>query len=559
MKMKKNNTTKKLVFLLPALFFAGNEMIFANSDSSSKDNSSASSVVSKESVAGKKKTCELCEHIKVEPAAATKEITIEASGNNYQPYVQVGGTRFFNVHESKAAATADLFIPLWQNGLTDLIFTDLRVNDRSGTPFEGNIHLGYRHLFSESQQSIGLYGAFDRKKTQFGNYFNQFTFGGEYWIQDWFVGANYYQPIGNTEKLIDRVIIDITPLVADQAIMGVNLTSEKAMPGVDAEVGYEFTEGLVGYVGGYYFGANNAATVYGPRARLAYDWSLSNGRRILGIFDKVGLEAGIQRDKPRGVTGYLSVNVRIGWLFDKKAALQGISRHMIDPVRRDIDIVSGSVTKKELKALSFEDMLNREFEKDPGYIAAAPTVKAELDERVDSAIKAMPEDKLLNLDIDKTSYHPSVKAGIRVHREHVLNRTNHNGFEYYKKTYLWLNDPVYSSVNANAIIELGASFEKLSKDYNSGNIVNFSAVKDILIKIPKSDTRFAGIKKDVFQIMKDINSIKGKANEFAKNQSINGGMGGSIISNMNKLGLFGGGCTTKLLTDLVNNSNTKIK
>ena len=431
MKIKKMNTTKKLAFLLPALFFAGNEMSFANSDLNSNDDLSTSSIVSKKSVAGKKKhkTCELCKHKKKEaleadePAAIAKAITIETSENSYQPYVQVGGTRFFNVHESKAAATADLFVPLWQEGLADLIFTDLRINDRSGTPFEGNIHLGYRHLFLESQESLGFYGAFDRKRTQFSNYFNQLTIGGEYWIKDWFIGANYYQPIGNTEKPLNRIVTSITPFVADQAIMGVNLTSEKAMPGADTEVGYEFVEGLVGYVGGYYFGANNAATVYGPRARLSYDWSLSNGRRILGIFDKVGLEAGIQRDKPRGVTGYLSANVRIGWLLNKKSALRGVSRHMIDPIRRDIDVVSGGVTKQESKALSSEDLLNREFEKDSGYVAADPAVKAQLDERVENA-KAYKVDELSKkLDNDpkfeeKEDFihaHPTVQKGYRAH------------------------------------------------------------------------------------------------------------------------------------------------
>ena len=485
MKTKKEDITKKLAFLLSILFFVSN-VSFANSDLNSNYNTSASSVVSKKSVVGKnkykaskKKIGDLYKHTKKKalenpgkkkykaykkktgklykyhiekkvlkvipkptatakaitikanvngyqpyiPAAAVKPITIEASENSYQPYVQVGGTRFFNVHESKAAATADLFVPLWQEGLADLIFTDLRINDRSGTPFEGNIHLGYRHLFLESQESLGFYGAFDRKRTQFSNYFNQLTIGGEYWIKDWFIGANYYQPIGNTEKPLNRIVTSITPFVADQAIMGVNLTSEKAMPGADTEVGYEFVEGLVGYVGGYYFGANNAATVYGPRARLSYDWSLSNGRRILGIFDKVGLEAGIQRDKPRGVTGYLSANVRIGWLLNKKSALRGVSRHMIDPIRRDIDVVSGGVTKQESKALSSEDLLNREFEKDSGYVAADPAVKAQLDERVENA-KAYKVDELSKkLDNDpkfeeKEDFihaHPTVQKGYRAH------------------------------------------------------------------------------------------------------------------------------------------------
>jgi hypothetical protein len=332
------------------------------------DNSSASSIVSRKSVAGKKKKCELCEHIKKEcvevigSVAAAKEITVEASGNSYQPYLQVGGTRFLNVHEAKIAATVDLFAPLWQNGLTDLVFTDLRVNDRSGTPFEGNIHLGYRHLFSESQQSFGIYGAFDRRKTESRNYFNQITVGGEYWIKKCFIGANYYQPVGNTQRLVGEnertddmgyTYKNVRNFVVTQSVI-----YEKAMRGTDAEVGYEFLDGLVGYAGGYYFGASEVATVYGPRVRLSYDWSLGNGRKIFGIFDKVGLEAGVQRDKPRGATGYLSANIRIGHLSSKQPVLNGISRHMIDPVRRDIDIVSTNAVWQKTTELTVKRVAN---------------------------------------------------------------------------------------------------------------------------------------------------------------------------------------------------------
>ncbi|EKE01974.1 MAG: hypothetical protein ACD_21C00014G0015, partial [uncultured bacterium] len=282
------------------------------------------------------------------PSAVSKSaITIKIAESHYQPYVQLGGSFFSRAGKTSGMATTDLLIPIWQNNLTDLVFADLRLNDRSDVPFEGNMHLGYRHLSPESQQMFGVYVAFDRKKTKTKNYFNQLTFGGEYWHKNWFFGGNIYRPIGNTTRKIDESNEEV---ISGGSISTIKkMTNEKALPGVDGEVGYEFKEGLVGYVGGYYFGASDVNTVCGPRARLAYDLSLDNGKRILGIFDKVGLEVGVQKDKVRGTVVYLSANVRIGWLPQKQTVLQGVSRHMVDPVRRDIDIVTGTEQRQDVQ------------------------------------------------------------------------------------------------------------------------------------------------------------------------------------------------------------------
>lgn len=285
-------------------------------------------------------------------AKETKTTTAGATSTSYIPYLQIGGTKYFPGKESKAAANIDLFIPIWQQNLTDLVFTDLRISDRTGPSFEGNIHLGYRHLIPSKQQLWGVYGAFDRRKTGARNFFNQVTLGGEYWIKNWFLGANIYKPFGKTTKNIDAFKTDIAYInnskgTYDNIEVTTTLQNEKALPGVDAEVGYEFIDGLVGYVGGYYFKAADADKVCGPKARLAYDWSAKSGR-ILGVFDKIGLEAAVKRDKPRGTAFYLSANFRIGLLPDGNSKLQGIYRHMVDPVRRDIDIVAGTAYQKKI-------------------------------------------------------------------------------------------------------------------------------------------------------------------------------------------------------------------
>jgi hypothetical protein len=114
---------------------------------------------------------------------------------------------------------------------------------------------------------------------------------------------------------------------------------------VDLELGYEVIKGLVGYVGGYYFDAKDAHTIAGPRARFTYDFTRDNGKRILDIFDKVGIEARIQRDKPRDIVGYVGINLRIG-LTSKENNLEGVARHMVDLVRRDVDIVAKDESRK---------------------------------------------------------------------------------------------------------------------------------------------------------------------------------------------------------------------
>lgn len=274
--------------------------------------------------------------------------TINDARNNYSPYLEVGGTRFFNVNKYNSALGVDAFIPLWQTA-DQLIFTDIRFYDRSGTPFEGNLHLGYRYLSPEKQHVYGIYGAFDRKKTGLGNYFNQLTIGAECWLQDLFIGGNFYQPVGDTSRLSG--ISETAELVnLESGYKGIWVTTdkkyEKAMGGADAEIGYELLNGLVAYVGGYYFKASGVDSMIGPKAKLAYDWRLCDGHKILGIFDKIGLEVGVHSDKPRGTIWHVGANFRIGLLPNSNTNLPGVARHMVDVVRRDVDIIATDTSSK---------------------------------------------------------------------------------------------------------------------------------------------------------------------------------------------------------------------
>ena len=195
---------------------------------------------------------------------------------------------------------------------------------------------------------FGIYGSFDRKRSDHKKYFNQIMLGGEYWQDKWFFGGNIYKPVGRTKKFIDKkesasqIISHIAPIKST-----INYY-EKAQGGIDAELGHTFTESLTGYLGGYYFSADDTKTVSGPKIRLTYDYRPTSGKRLFNVLDGVSLEAGIQHDKPRGTSGYIGIKLKVGLTNSEKSSnISGFERHMVELVRRDPDIIVGVIEKKD--------------------------------------------------------------------------------------------------------------------------------------------------------------------------------------------------------------------
>lgn len=258
---------------------------------------------------------------------AAKRVETIGLINNYLPYFEMAGSYFSNINVT--TASADLFIPVWQLP-TSLIFADIKAYNYSRYFWGGNFYLGYRHLLPENQIMYGVYCSFSNNHTKFHNYFNQVTLGGEFWFKKLFIGGNFYQPIGKTSKFNDNHI-------------------EKLLFGMDAEAGFEFVEGLVGYVGGYYFKAEGKTKVYGPKVRLTYDFYLDSTSKTLGVFDKIGFEAGIYRDRSRGNIYYLSSNLRFGFVSQDKPKLSGVYRQMIAPIRQHMEFFTEEIVKQEDK------------------------------------------------------------------------------------------------------------------------------------------------------------------------------------------------------------------
>ncbi len=326
-----------------------------------------------------------------------------SQSNKYQPYFEIGGIKSlkYSNSNSSAAGIYDLFIPTLQSE-NRLLFTDLRIFDRSGGSFEGNVHFGHRKLYPDSEQIIGVYGAFDRKKSISGNYFNQLASGFEYWRGKLFIGGNAYQPIGKSKKPISVFNTNETskkiniPTASVETKTAITQNQEKALSGVDAQIGYGITERLTGFIGGYYFSASNAKTIAGPKICFTYDYMKPAGR-VFGILDSASLEAGAQYDRKRGAGGYIGVKLKISLSNIKNSNRSGFDRHMRELIRRDQDIViSNTKIPETIKIIHTErNITEREFydyyqmDKYPSY----KTVVDAVDLALSKALKENSQDR----------------------------------------------------------------------------------------------------------------------------------------------------------------------
>ncbi len=237
----------------------------------------------------------------------------------------------------------DLFVPLAQDGRT-LLFTDIRTRMDDSDSREGNVGLGLRHML-DSGWNLGGYGYFDRRRSEYHNYFNQVTLGAEALSLDWDVRGNVYAPIGRTSREVDS--LNTAEISGTSVIFRGG--EERALGGFDAEIGWrvplfapEAGQQLRLYAGGYRFADDDAPTVAGPRGRaeMVFD-------EVPGLWDGARLSLGAewQRDDPRGSQGFLSARLRIPLQAEASASrLTPMERRMTDPIVRDVDVVAQAGT-----------------------------------------------------------------------------------------------------------------------------------------------------------------------------------------------------------------------
>ena len=269
------------------------------------------------------------------PAQAGQSIP---SIGKWNPYIDFGGL----VGNKRSIGEADLFLPLAQNN-TSMLFADVRTRFDDDSGREGNFGLGLRHML-DNGWNIGGYGYFDRRKSAYGNYFNQITLGAEALSLDWDFRFNTYVPVGERSHSVAALN---TATLSGTAVT-LSGAEEKSLGGFDAEAGWRIPlfdanagQQLRLYGGGYHFTANGVSDVTGPRARLEYTLDqmpeLWRGARL-----SLGLE--VQHDDPRGTQTFASLRLRVPFeVFTghrDHPALTAQERRMLDPVVRDVDVVN---------------------------------------------------------------------------------------------------------------------------------------------------------------------------------------------------------------------------
>lgn len=258
--------------------------------------------------------------------------------------------------------TGDLFVPMLQDG-TSMLFADIRGRFDDHSDNEGNFGLGVRHML-ESGWNVGAYGFYDRRKTELGSVFGQATFGLEALSLDWDLRANVYQPVGSSLKNVSSnssssssstnsssaaltdTAIQVTTTTTTTNTKTTVTTQDVEQKGFDAEIGWRVpvfaavdTTQLRVYGGFYRFYADNTNATQGPRGRI--DLTID---QVPHLWEGARLELGteVQNDGPRGTQAFAVARLRIPLQFFGKPSseLTAIERRMLDPIVRDVDIVS---------------------------------------------------------------------------------------------------------------------------------------------------------------------------------------------------------------------------
>ena len=440
----------------------------------------------------------------------------------YKPYLEFGGAKYFN-QTTNIAGIYDLFIPLFQQE-DQLLFTDIRIFDRSGSSAEGNFHLGYRKLIDLTQM-FGIYGAFDYKRSNSQNSFQQLTLGLEYWHHNWFAGANIYKPIGITKKYVGET--SNQELINNRGIAKIITTNklyEEALPGIDAELGYALTESLTSYVGGYYFAASGAETVTGPKIRVTYDYLQPVGR-ILGIVDGISIEAGAQHDKPRGYTAYVGLKFKVGLTnLAKNSNISGFKRHMVELVKRDPDIILNKAQET-----SQETHKQGKYSQDGehGFIGGDPSPDQPYSARTD--YENWPHEVLLQeLGLPANATHNEVRKAyyqLSVVHHPDKARNNNTSQARFNGIYTELKNRHHAAKLRNqtaqategVILNLPTATVGENKYYGGGNTKNSNFAKNSRSHITASNYKYSNL--DVEKLLAS-RLIEAKSKITAKNLTI---------------------------------------
>ena len=262
----------------------------------------------------------------------------------------------------------DGFAPILQND-SSVFFLNPHVRVDTQDSQEYSLGVGYRTIWSH-QWISGFYGYVDRTHSQYGNNFNQVILGAEAMTNNWKLRTNLYQSFG------ERYQGGVNPqAVVNGGNLNISSDIESALNGNDIELGYrvplykvDSMKQLWVYAGGYRFTASGIDAVQGPRVRVEYELGdlVYKDRDI-----RLKFSGEIENDSARGTQEFagLRIGIPLGslGLHKNTSKLTPLERHVIDPVVRDVDILT------RLKAAPLEAAVNNYT---GNVITAFDTVKA---------------------------------------------------------------------------------------------------------------------------------------------------------------------------------------
>ncbi|MGE0378961.1 MAG: inverse autotransporter beta domain-containing protein, partial [Planctomycetaceae bacterium] len=237
----------------------------------------------------------------------------------------------------------DLFLPLWQDGRT-LWFLDIRGQVDNDDAGELNIGTGVRTL-ARPGLVFGTYLFYDRLYSANDNGFNQGTFGVEVMDVGWDYRFNVYFPESKAKPTSTPPSASIS-----NGTIVVNSGEERAYWGMDFEAGAllgawgpNAQHELRGFAGLYHFDHSAAGydNITGPRVRLEWRYHdipmFGNGSRLTCGFT-------LQADTERGGDAFAFIGLRVPldpWA-NARRPLSRLQRRMVDPVVRDVDVVTNT-------------------------------------------------------------------------------------------------------------------------------------------------------------------------------------------------------------------------
>ncbi len=272
----------------------------------------------------------------VSPCFASDYKNPQAQASLWEPAVDFS----LKTGNQRTLGSINIMSPIVQDD-KQLIFGDLRTVISDQDTLEGNIGVGYRRIM-DNDVILGGYAFFDARRTEHNNSFYQGTVGLEAIGEKWDGRVNLYTPIGNERKLAYTGATTAS-VVGTQLFVQDGRVFETAMSGYDVELGHAlpgldnvpYLDDVYAYMARYKFHGDNVGDVDGFRARTRADF---------GDWLRLGVEYQFS-DEVRGDSVFAEVRVRMpfsGWseASKKRTKLTPIQRRMMEPIQRDVDIVT---------------------------------------------------------------------------------------------------------------------------------------------------------------------------------------------------------------------------